>query len=334
MVNVCVDFGHNSMKGATSRREVLIPSVLGEVKRLFLPDLSGKNGVDYLQIRYQDREYFFGDLARRQSDLKIQNVNNEDMNEYETKVMILATAAYLAEQQNLNLVTSLPLTHYRDKPNANRFADSFKGKHKFGFYDFEKGEYQEKEIQVQEVDVKPQGFLALMSLLLGKDGRIAEEIKKVAGSLIVVIDPGYYSTEVYISNALEPIVRIPVQPIPGMSAAYKILADYLFEEFNIRKELHEVEEYARSRRITVGNREYDISEAVDMAYSQLTKKIVSEVNNLIPFWSEVNYWLLAGGGAQPLYEEFKVRYKEVQIIPSPQMANAKGGLLWSRRLWK
>lgn len=334
-MNVCIDYGHNSMKGVTEHRKILIASILGEKKKMFLPDInSKKNDIDYLQIRYQDREYFFGDLARRQSDLKIQNVNDEDMHEYETEVMIIAAAAYLAQGENINLVTDLPLTHYNNKEQAKAFAEKFKGEHIISFYDFERSCYRERSFNIKNVDVKPQGFLALMSLLLDERGKIAESMKKIAGGLIIVIDPGYYSTEVYISNALEPIIKIPVKPIPGMAASYKLLADYLFENFNIRKELHEVEQYARTKKITIGNKVYDLTESVDMAYEQLVKKITSEISNLIPFWSEVNHWLLAGGGAQPLFEDFQTRYKDIEIIPEPQMANAIGGLHWSRRLWR
>lgn len=345
-MNLCVDFGHNSNKGTDGTIITLndnemidvteIPSVLGEVKELFLDDeLSQieKNPLNYLKIKQENREYFYGDLARRQSDLCIQNVNDDDSLTAETKLMIQSTSALLAKEEKINLVTDLPITHFRDKKQVKKFAESLKGEFKVSFYDFFQEKYNEKQVNFENVDVKPQGFLALMSVLLTDRGSIKPEMKKIASGMNVVIDIGLYSIDVYICNAMEPIIKVPLKPIPGMIAAFRLIAEFLFDEFGIRKELNEIEKYARAKKIVIGNESCNLQPVINIAYNQLVSKAVSEINNLIPFWAEVNYWWLCGGGAIPLGDDFKTRYKNIKVMDRPTYANAIGGIFWSRRKW-
>ena len=335
-MNISIDAGHNSIKAASSTKEMLIPSITStDVVDLDITDIIGNlqsdyNEKNYLSIKFEGQKFFLGNLAREQSNLCVQNVNHEDLISYETKVLSLAAATYVSESDYINLLYNLPVTHYHEY--KDKIQDMFDYKNNpviVDFYDFEKKKYRSKGFYIRNIEVQPQGFYALMHQLLDRNGGINNQ--DLLHTLKVIIDIGYYSTDVIILNGMKAIKRIPQSPIPGMAEAHKIIAKELNNKFGLRKELHDIDLYTRQKAISVGGKTYTIDSLINGAYSQLARKIISEVNNLITFWPEVSNWFVCGGGGVALFEELQNQYENAELIPDAQFANCYGGLKWGAR---
>ena len=334
---ISVDFGHNSVKAATDVKDpIMIPSILtSNVKDIELSNLADYNPLDYLRIDVGGDEYMVGNLARKQSRLVIHNINDDDISTKETQILMLAAVGYLAaNKEEINLCTDLPVTHYQKMKDDIKQVFTKDDVFRMKYYDYTTGFYEKKNFSIEEVDVKPQGFYALMDLILNKAGEIKPEMEKLASGLTVTIDIGFYSTDIYIAEGLHPRMFFPEKPIPGMAEAYRIINADISSHFDVRKELHQLEEGVLKKELKIKGKNYDITDSVEKAYKFLTKKIISEMKNNIPFTNDVDTFLLSGGGALALEDYFNKHIKGLKVIPNPQYANANGGLKWGQRTFK
>lgn len=340
-----VDYGHSTVKGLSYYgREMAIPSILTtDVKAkdyIEVPDNYDK--LDYILIRYGEREYFIGNLAKRQSRLILHNIHDEDMLSEETKTLILTMLAILSNNYKVNLATDLPTSLYKDYKEP--FKAMLKGEHKIEIYDFRKRIFEEKRINIDYIDVNPQGRYALLSYVLDGEGEIkrTEEVWKVASGLSVVIDWGLYSTDIYISDGLQTVFRVPDRPIAGMIEAYKIISSYLAEEYGLRKRPFEIEDNVKTGSVKIGNKTFDITPLIEYAYNELARMVLIELNNLIgDFIDEVDYFLHCGGGGIGIHKIFgkmnlnrNGEERQQFLLPHPLYANAIGGLKLLRRKLK
>ena len=333
MENLSIDFGHSSVKGVSDNQSIIYPSIISsDVKDIDITEFTDYKPLDFLKVKFEGQEYFIGELARKQSDLCIQNVNHDDMTTHETKTLIMTAAAYLCNSNRINIATDLPVSHYANlKDEMREMLISKNHMITVEIYDFIESRWKTKSFYINNVEIQAQGFYSLMDILLNGEGKLKVNKKDIASALNVIIDIGYYSTDILILNQLEQITRVPTVAIPGMSSAYKMLQKILYDEFGLRKELHDIEPYTRDKQVRIGGKAYSIKEALNHVYSRITGKIITEINNLIDFWPEVDNWFLTGGGSIPLYEDFKTHYQNVTLIDNPQMANSLGGLKWIRR---
>ncbi|AZO96110.1 ParM/StbA family protein [Halocella sp. SP3-1] len=333
MQNLSIDYGHNSVKGASDKENIIFPSITStDTKDMEITEFTDYKPVDFMRIKHDGNEYFVGDLARRQSDLCIQHVNDDDLTTYETKLLILTAAAYLSNDKEINIATDLPVSHHSELKNkVKQMLMSYNYPVVIDFYDWINQRYKTKAFYINQVEVQPQGFYSLMNILLDDNGQLIPDKKDIAVALNIIVDIGYYSTDILAINQLETIKLNNAVAIPGMVSAYRLLQQIIYDEFGIRKELHKIEPHFRFKRVKIGGRAYDITNAINNVISRVTAKITAEINNIIPFWAEVDNWLFCGGGSIPLYNDLTQHYQNIRRIPDPQMSNAIGGLKWARR---
>src|SRR5690554_6481261 len=175
MQNLSIDFGHNSVKGACENGNIIYPSIISsDIKDINITEFTDYNRLDYLKIKYEGQQYFIGELARKQSDLCIQNVNHDDMTTYETKVLILTAAAFMTYSNRVNIATDLPVNHYAKlKDEIKDILLSPNHMIVFEFYNWLENNWETKSFYINNVEVQPQGFYSLMNILLNPDGSLS-----------------------------------------------------------------------------------------------------------------------------------------------------------------
>lgn len=337
-MKACVDFGHNSIKATSEFKEsIMFPSLVSQdVKDVDLLGLSDYDPLDYLRVKYGHEEYFIGELARQQSNLVTQTISDDDIISEEAELLVKTAVGHLynpakTEDNNIQLLVTIPVSHfveYREK-----FKEMFKNEQvEIEFFNHANKEYKAKKtFYFDKVEVRPQGFCALMDEVLDKKGKIKESKQKFAAGYIAVVDIGYYSTDIFLAKKLKPLNYVPESPIPGMVTGYRMLAKQISEQFGVRKKLYELQENFESGKISIKGETYNLKPYLKIVYERLTNNIVAEMNNLIPNIKEIDKFLLAGGGAIPLQKKFHDHFDNIKIANQPQFSNAEGGLKWATR---
>lgn len=328
---ISVDWGRSSVKGKSFGNKVLFPNVHAKEAREIDLNFDEYKAEEYLRVRFEDEEYMVGDLAVKQGTLPVHSTNDEDLFSPETRMKIMTAIAYLVkdtEEKAIDLAVNLPANMYRDKgkdiPEFLNITEPIN----IDIYNQREKEYQNVEFSIKRIIVKPQGFFALMDLLLDESGDPKPEMKKKFAELNITIDIGKRSTDVYILDNFKERSFEPVTAIPGMKYAYNAIKRGIKDRFGIGVQEYEVEDYVR----TMEFKGQPINEIVNYAYNTLANAIETDIRNELEYFNLADNFFLAGGGAEPLKGYFNSF--NVEIIPEPQFANANGGLKWLRRKLK
>ncbi|WP_157280107.1 ParM/StbA family protein [Orenia marismortui] len=332
-MKISIDFGHHSIKGINEKgEEVYFQSVVSEDMEQV--DLSLNLGIvdeDYIKVKTDGSEYLIGQLALDEGDIVIHNNFEEDFASLETEVLIKTAIAKLFTpeedwEQEVELLVTIPVNQYYR--HAKDFARIFEDKNiNIELFDFKTNKYVSKKFKISTVDVKPQGFTALLDFALTENGQIDEVRKRFVGGNVVVIDVGFFSVDLYQTKALKPVKINLIKAIDGMHYAYTQLAKVIANKFNIVKEPYEVEEYFRIKKVNGVSIESDINKILD----KLTRHIVSQIRTTLPDYKEVDNFLLTGGGSYHLAEHIGEKITNLEVQEEALLANARGGLKWLRR---
>lgn len=328
-----VDFGHNSIKASSDQtKELIFPKIIAnEVKNIELPDFAEVNPLEMIRVEYDNEEYMLGDLAREQSDIAHSSSHEDDLLTSETKICVLTAIALLVDNTNdVQLATNIPVSQYDYK--AKDFKE-FLGQdevYTIKVYDHNKRRYKTKRFQLTDIIVKPQGFYSLMDYLLDNNGEIKLDRKDEASKLNMVIDIGYFSTDIYIVNRLKEKKFPPTTTIAGMSKVYNRIGKKLKLDHGIIKKDFELTPFIENKSI----KGIGITNLIEREYERLFDIIYSDIQNNIPFFSDIDNILLVGGGAKPMQKFFNNIGINIITIDKPQFSNALGGLKYGKRQFK
>ncbi|MCK8828144.1 ParM/StbA family protein [Natroniella acetigena] len=340
-MKISVDFGHSHVKATDGSKVIRFPSLISQdVKELDMIGLKRHNDIEQMRVKYNNQEYFIGELARKQSDQVVQNINDDDVDSFETEILVNTAAGFLYDKfkkdnNKVKLLISLPISHFIDYKDI--IKKRFEGNRvEIGFYNYDASRYETKVFYIEKVEVRPQGFLALMNEVLNKKGKIAEEKQNLASQFNLVADVGHYSTDIYLMDSLEPISKIPAKPIRGMVQVYQQVAREINRRFGLRKELHNLQENIEEGKIKVKGKEFDISSILNPCYDKAANNIYIGIINLVDEIKEIDNILLTGGGAVALYPKLKNKFNEegfenLELLDKPQFSNAMGGYKWIKR---
>lgn len=328
---VSVDWGRSSIKGKAMGNQVLFPNVHAKEVRDVDLNFDEYQAEEYLRIQFEGEEYMVGDLAVKQGTLPVHSTNDEDLFSPETRMKIMTAIAYLVkdtEEKVIDLAVNLPANIYRDKGSIISTFLNVGESINIDIYDHKKKEYKDANFTIKRVLVKPQGFFALMDLLLDDSGQPKPELKKKFAQLNIAIDIGKCSTDIYVLDSFKERTFEPVTAIPGMKYAYSAIKRGIKDRFSIGVQEYEVENYVK----TMEFKGKPIDDIVGSAYNSLANAIETDIRNELEYFNLADNFFLAGGGATPLKNYFTSF--ETTIIPNPQFANANGGLKWIRRKFK
>jgi len=335
---ISCDFGHSSIKATNGEKEIIFPSILSEDVKTVNPNdlLDNFDPVDYMRVKFERGEYFVGNLAKKQSRLCMFSHNDEDALSEQTKLLIYTAAAYLMEDsadKTVKLVTTLPVSHSSLREEFKDMLYSPKHSISMSIYDYKKDRYNSNIFFIDKLEVRSQGLFALMNEILDATGRIKQDKKQLAAGYNVVTDIGFYSTDIYITRALEHINFTTDKPLPGMSEVYHMLSNKITEQFGVRKRLYELEDNVISKHIKINGKAYGLSKYLQSMCRSLANNLIANIYNLVPNVKEVDNVILTGGGSIPLQKHFKKEFENVKVLDDPRMSNCRGGMKWAKRKW-
>jgi plasmid segregation protein ParM len=314
---IALDSGFGYTEALSTAKRSIMPSVAGEPIDLLDTGLVSSPGGIVSEVN--SRKLFVGDLAIRQSPARYHSLKeNKPDDEIAKFIGLTAISMVLPEgQSRCRLVTALPVSHYFGFKAAAE--QSLLGHHVVTVNG------SRKVFTVDQCRTTVQGLEAVFDQILSDSGTL---IVPWATQTIAVIDVGFYTTNLVVINRLEPVRKLCKSIPVGISAAWKLLANFLYKEKGIELNLYELDEIVKTKTVQSKGLIWDISKPIEFAL----KSIASEINGQIEtLWPQRPFARIFGAGGGMLQLGPKILPGELEILKDPQGANVRGGLKLARR---
>ncbi|HUU29491.1 MAG TPA: ParM/StbA family protein [archaeon] len=326
-----IDVGFGYTKAYDGERSVIIKSVIGDAAEIqFQSGFSEGGMLENLHVTIDEKQYYLGDLAEKQSNLREFTLDQNTLVESFAKVFALSMASFFAGPKPLecSVVTGLPIRFF--KQYRARYTSMLEGTHRVLLHN--RGEVQEKILTFKKVRVLPQPFGAVFSLLMNNHGRIID--RDVARDKFGIIDIGFRTTDYTITDRLRYIERGSRTTDTGISKAFGVISKKILEQSGINVELYRLFEPVRKGRIRIHGKEYSLTELRDEVMKQLANAIVSDMERLWADDWDLEFVLLSGGGSSdlaPILEKMiEGQIKLASVETDMRMANVIGYLKYAK----
>ncbi len=328
MFKIAIDLGYRYVKAINENgQSILFPSLVGSPYNRQLKGLYGEedSSNDKFHVRLlndlgSSEEYFIGDLARESRSVSVAFDTNK-IDHQNTRILLASAAALLnPENQNIHLITGLPLQYYSSQ--KERFKDYLS---KFETYVEIPLLERKADIRFSKVTVFPQAAGAVYEAVAKH-----QELLKKKGSLVALVDIGYKTTDFVVFEA-----GAGFHLREDLSGTVEIGGAYIHREVQSRfQELTglaldniEMDTLIFNKGIYFAGQDYDFENTISAAQRFIAQAVIDRLKTS---WGQkldfIRTMFLAGGSVLELSEMFEGFHPGLKILEDPQMANAKGFL--------
>lgn len=330
-----IDIGFGFTKATSIRESLVFKSVLGEATDIQFQEhmLSDAGNDDHLQIEADGKSYFIGDLAERQSNVRFFTLDQAQFISNSAKALALTAAARLVGSHlPVNLVTGLPIGHYRQ--HKDDLARLLQGEHKVALVDAA-GKRQEKTININKVRVIPQPFGSMFNAMLNDLGEVGD--KRLVKEKIGIIDVGFRTSDYTISDRMRYSERGSRTTDSGIARAFTVIATKLREKSGVNIELYRLFEAVDRGSIKIRGKEYELKGLTDQVFGQLAAAIGNEVDRLWADDWDMDTMVITGGGgavlAKYLQPLLKGHVLPIDPVKDARLYNVQGYWKYGKHIW-
>ncbi|MBS3984324.1 MAG: ParM/StbA family protein [Selenomonadales bacterium] len=329
MFKIGLDLGYGYVKGVNETgKAVSFPSLVGEAYDRPLSGLfgAGMGEETELHLVISDsegrREFFAGDLARREGK-NVSFAFDEDKIAHPNTKALLAAAALLLFPQTpapVHLVTGLPLEQYIHKREEFREMLS-----RMVFSVHRKDGVTRKQISFAKTTVFPQAAGAVYYAIWDDRQRYLNK-----GSYLGLVDVGFKTTDFVVFLVEDRLVlredlsgTIPVGVSYLQTATEKLFADRTGTKLDVAESMRLVQ----SGKLIYKGREMDFSRELEDVKQELGRGIKDRLKTV--WGNKINFFhtvFLAGGGAVALERALGGLHPTTTLVKDPRFANARGFL--------
>lgn len=330
MFKLGVDLGYGYTKAVSETgKRVLFASLVGSGRPRYLGGVFGPGGseglTDDLDVMIDGREYFIGDLARRESRDASRAFEQDKAAHPNTKVLLATAAALLADAKlgPVHLATGLPLRYYAaQKDRFKQVLEAMEAEVQF-LSGPRKG--QARLVKFSRITVFPQAAGAVYAALLN-DGQGGPK----KGAMVALVDIGYKTTD-FIAFEIGERLRVREDLSgtieTGISDVHRAVQMALVGITKAEVDPAEVETAIKGGAIWYGGNMYDVAKIAEEARHEVARAIKDRVT--LAWGPKAKYFAavyLAGGGAEELKPHLADYHPAQVIVPEAQFANALGFL--------
>lgn len=332
---VGVDIGFGFTKATDGNENFLFKSVIGEAAdiqyREQLMDTARRD--PYLHLEIEDEQYFIGELAERQSNVRSYTLDQDQLVTKYAHTLALGALSQLVDSNDpIKLVTGLPISYYRR--HRDQLTEILEGRHELTMV-LPNGEREDKIVKVDRVRIVPQPFGSVFNLMLNQIGRISNQ--RFAKDKIGIIDIGFRTADYTISDKTRYSERGSRTTDSGISQAFKVIATALQEKSGVNVELYRLYDAVERSSIKIRGKSYDLTRIINHAFGQLATAVSSEVSRLWADDWDIDTIVVTGGGGAVLAPYLIPLLKgEVQAIDKKEdarMNNVLGYWKYGAHLW-
>lgn len=295
--------------------------------------------MDSLTITYHGKKYYVGHNAivnSRNGRLTLRQ--NKASSEENVVKFITSLALFTNEDQEtatFDIITGLPVLEYKNQKD-DLFNMMYNGGEPFTFIMHYGYKQVKKEIKIRNIKILSQGEAAFYDYVLDNEGNIDnEKAAKVNGQLMVV-DPGYRTTDIVTMENGRYIEPLSSQLNKGVNQCHQEILRLIMEKLNIKKELQDLDEIVRTGKLFYNMKEYDISSIIEEAAMPFAEDIIENLhvisNDQLGAMSRI---IFCGGGSEIIYPYVsKLLEGKVQtsLMKNSEFCNASGYYKYGRLL--
>lgn len=332
---VGLDLGFGHIKVSSGETNIKFPSIVGNQVSNFAkpaPVASLTELLNSLAINYQGVTYYVGRNAienTRNGKISLrQNKHNE--NDNQTKIKIMTALALLTPENqyeaNFAVLSGLPVLEYNNQKDKLYNILHNDGK-PFEFI-FQYGNQMiNKKITCTKVKVISQSESSYYSYLLDSQGGIIKERINNVGGLVCVCDIGFRTIDiVFMDNGR--YLDASDQINNGVVNIHQEVLRLIMQEYNIKKELKDIDEIIRKKELFFNTQTYDITDIIKRACKPFAESIIESLytshNGEL---GDLQMILLAGGGAELIFDYVKEELKNivrVDKVYNSEFSNSQG----------
>lgn len=329
--HVGMDLGTSTIKISCGDTKILVPSIIGEPNPGWTGMSADKTLEHNLVLTEGNKEWYVGELARLQSEVRLALASEGQMKSAEdTFIAVKAALSLLMSQpeQEFVIATGVPVaTGVEVMKNLSRMM---KGELKINVRNDSTGEKKEYRANVLKTLVMPEPYGTYYKIL--KDKGEEEAVDSV------IIDIGHGSTDILTMYQGQPmrvasgsLVEATDTLTSRMAKALQDKTGAIIKPFDLMMTIMKGRE-----QVMIGGKYYAITELKNHYANQIAKIIIDEVMRLIgtlPPDAFIEYYIVTGGGAHSFGDQIRteiiqrklVAEGDKAVIPkNPVLSNAEG----------
>lgn len=329
-----VDLGYGQVKVLSNDNKYKFLSAVGTPISDFGRTANISNMDELLKsltITYEGNKYYVGYNAiinSRNGRLSLRQ-NKAETNENKIK-FITALALLMDEDQDeieVDVVSGLPVLEFKNqKDSLFNMIYNYGRPLEFIMHYGPKQVY--KRIKIKDVRIISQGEGAFYDFILDNDGNIIQERANQVNGTIMVVDPGYKTTDIVTMDNGKYVEPLSDQFNKGINQVHNECIRLIMERLSIKKEMKEIDDIIRSGKLFYNTKEYNISKIIEDAAKPFAIDIVDNLINLSnDQLGSMQHLLLTGGGASILYPYIKAELDgiiNVSLLDNSEFSNASG----------
>jgi len=325
-MNAGIDLGYSWTKALAGKRGVGFPSLVGTPDRARFSLNGAASGITLIRPRHVQ----IGELAMIQS----RHVERrEDRAWIESEAyydLYLAALTSLTRSTfcRLVVVSGLPIQFYERDQGLLR-------ERLLGVHSAQREGQSAQRFEVADVRVIPQGFGALLSVVLNDAGNIVAA--DLANGRVGVIDVGGKTTNLLSVNHLSEVGRETASVSSGAWSVARAVRRWLSDHCpDLELRDHEVIQAMTDRYVRYYGEVVGLGEVVDGAIAPLADQVVAEATQLWNGAASLDAVFVAGGGAHLVGPRLQAHFRHARIVGEmgidPVYANALGYWRFAQRV--
>jgi len=326
-----IDLGTSTIKISTGETKILIPSIIGEPNPGWTGMSVDKSLEHNLVLIEGNKEWYVGELARLQSEVRLALASEGQMKSAEDTFIAVKAALSLLMQnpeEEFVIATGVPVaTGMEVMKNLSRML---KGELKINVRNDSTNEKFNYRANVLKTLVMPEPYGTYFKILKDKGEESAVDS--------VIIDIGHGSTDILtmyqgrpMRTASGSLVEATDTLTSRMAKALQDKTGAIIKPFDLMSTIRKGRD-----QVMIGGKYYAINDLKNHYANQIAKIIIDEVMRLIatlPPDAFIEYYIITGGGAHTFGEQIRsqiiasklVAEGDKAVIPKdPVMSNAEG----------
>jgi len=305
---IALDIGRSTVKIAVPEKQLILPTAVipaVDAGRLEVGDSAEEAKRDTVEL--DGKLYFIGETAKKQAKTREPEGLFKDWIETQEHKAILKGAYLRAIREcgakETMVMLGLPSDHFYDQ--KDRLAEVAA---------------MTLQLPLSQIKVVPQAFGAYMALMLDKNAAAAKG-RSPGGESWGVIDIGFYTTDFGILDRGS-WLTFASESVSGTHKAGEHLTK-LAAAYDIRR--GEADDVLRAQSTRHNGKVVDLSKECELACDTLADEILRTAKGVfgdrLPRFDGI---LVAGGGAEVVFQSIKKHLPHAETIPNARLAIAEG----------
>ncbi|MHA1310314.1 MAG: hypothetical protein ACTSQO_05220 [Candidatus Helarchaeota archaeon] len=329
-IHVGIDLGTSTIKVVCGSQVYMIPSIIGEPNPGWTGMSLDKSLVNNMVLIEEDQEWYVGELARTQSEVKRPLASEGQMKSAEETFIAIKAALGLLVDEDEDVIVSTGVPVATSMNVMKNLSRMLKGQINIEIRNDATNEIKSLTINIKKTLVLPEPFGTYYMVLKSKGEETAVDT--------VIIDIGHGSTDILTMYQGRPMRTASGSLVEATDTLTSRMAKALGEKTGAIIKPFDLMMTIKKGKDTVmiGGQTYSIKEIREYYAKQISKIIIDEVLRLIstlPPDAFVEYYIICGGGAYNFGESIKeaiisgklVSKPDHVVIPeNPVLSNAMG----------